>query len=474
MTTKKSPPKKTRKVKPVELAEAKPRTGIKFYEAGTSGLKEWYGFVSEAYNSSLYWPTVQPLYSRLRRSMPEIVSIRLAFTSWARNVKPVVNLPDDPTDDDKKYQDFIESEFENWEGGFTQWIDTVVNQVPFMGWGWWEAVPGMRDPNWKPPDGDDWRSEADDGLIGFRRLAWRDSSTFFGWGMNDKKKLQGLKQQDMPNPVITLPLKDSLHLTFGDPYNPEGLSPLEAVWRLERLKYGYEVVMGIGSEHAAGHLKISRTETGAMSESDKSAIADAAKNLLSAQEGNYGYFPNGLDGNVIDVPFGAGSFLLETIKHYSIMVYSVYMMQFVALNTMTSTGAQASQVDSTDMGVFTFNSMLDGFASQFDQQIGKRLYGWNKDAFPDLTKRPKISFSHIDKTIALGELGSFLTQMDGIINLGEDDIKAIRKRSGFLPENEPNPEDVLISAQETRKLDEKKPTEKPEEEEPKEKEKAEL
>ena len=461
MAVKKSP-KKTRKIK--EFAEPKARTGIRFYEAGTSGLKEYWGFVTEAYNSALYWPDVQPLYSRLRRSMPEIVSIRLAFTSWARNIKPVINLPNDATDDDKKYQDFLESEFENWEGGFGQWIDTAVNQVPFMGWGWWEAVPGLRDPNWKPPDGDEWRSEADDELVGLRRLAWRDSSTFFGWDMNEKKKLLGIKQQDFPNKPVTLLLKDSLHLTFGDPTNPEGLSPLEAVWRLERLKFGYEVVMGIGSEHAAGHLKVNKTETGVLSDSDKTDIATAAKNLLSAQEGNYGYFPHGLDGDVIDVPFGAGSFLLETIKHYSIMVYSVYMMQFVALNTMTSTGAQASQVDSTDMGVFTFNSMMDGFASQLDNQIGKRLYNWNKAAFPNLTKRPKITFSHVDKTIALGELGSFLAQMDGILNLGEDDLKAIRKRSGFLPENEPNPEDILVSAQETRKLDEKQPTEEPEKE----------
>jgi len=211
-------------------------------------------------------------------------------------------------------------------------------------------------------------------------------------------------------------------------------------------------------------LKVNKTEVGDLSASDKTDIATAAKNLLSAQEGNYGYFPHGLDGDVIDVPFGAGSFLLETIKHYSIMVYSVYMMQFVALNTLTSTGAQASQVDSTDMGVFTFNSMMDGFASQLDNQIGKRLYNWNKAAFPNLTKRPKITFSHVDKTIALGELGSFLAQMDGILNLGEDDLKAIRKRSGFLPENEPNPEDILVSAQETRKLDEKQPTEEPEKE----------
>src|SRR5688572_6760976 len=94
-------------------SQEKPEVRIVFNEAGTSGLKEWSGFVQAAYNAALYWPNVQPLYSRLRTSMPEIVMIRRAFSSWARNMTPIVDLPEKPTDDDKRYQEFIESDFEN-------------------------------------------------------------------------------------------------------------------------------------------------------------------------------------------------------------------------------------------------------------------------------------------------------------------------------------------------------------------------
>ena len=99
-----------------ELAAPK-ETRLVFYEAGTSGLKEASGFVNEAYNQSLFWPQCYPLYSRIRRSMPEIVMIRQAFTSWARSVGFVVDLPEDPTDDDKKYQEFIYSVLADMEGG---------------------------------------------------------------------------------------------------------------------------------------------------------------------------------------------------------------------------------------------------------------------------------------------------------------------------------------------------------------------
>jgi predicted ABC-type ATPase len=112
-------------------------------------------------------------------------------------------------------------------------------------------------------------------------------------------------------------------------------------------------------------------------------------------------------------------------------------MQWIGLNTLTGTGALASMQDSSQLGVFTFNSMMDGFANQFDAQVGRKLWEWNKDAFPKATKRPTIRFTHIDKEIALSEVSQFLSTLNGILPLGEEDYKAIRVRSGFLPETLP-------------------------------------
>lgn len=437
-----------------ELAKAKEEKEVRivFNEVGTSGLKEFSGFVSEAYNAQLFWPAVQPTFARLRRSMPEIVMIRQAFTSWARNTSPQIDLPDDATDDDKRYQEFIYTDFENMEGGYSAFIDTLINHVPFDGWGWWEAVGGKRDPAWNPPDAlDTWRSEADDGLTGIRRLAWRDTSTFYGWDFDDNKRLKGLHQQDFPKPPVLLPLENSLHLTFGDPNNPEGLSPLESVWRLERLRFGLEVVQGIGYEHAAGYLNVTKSEQGTLTTADKQNVKDAAKAILTAQEGNYALWPYGMLGEVKDIGFQAAPSILDAIKHYSILALSVYTMQWMALNTLTGSGSFAAADDSSSMGVFTFNAMLDGFAAQYDQQIGKRLWAWNKQYFPNATKRPTIRFSHINKAVALGEMGAFLQQMNGILPMGDEDWKAIRKRSSFLPESLPE----VDPQEEARKAEEK-------------------
>lgn len=411
-------------------------------EIGTTGLKAYSGFVNEAYNSSLFWPNVAPLYSRIRTSMPEIVMVTRAFTAWGRNISPIVELPEKPSDDDKRYQDFIYSDFDNMDGGFGQLIETVVSRVPFDGWFWWDAVPAIRDETWVPPDPEDeWRSEANDGLIGLRRLSPRDPNSFLRWEFNSKKRMTGMWQQDFPEPAVMLPKNHALHMTFGDPNNPEGNSPLQAVWRLERIKYGLEVIQGIGFEHAAGHLQIKRTADGTISDADRANIKEAARAILTAQEGNYAIWPFGYDGQVMDIGFQAAASILDAIKHYSILALSVYMMQTIALNTMTNTGALASQVDTTNLGVFTFNSMMDGMAQQYDAQIGRRLYGWNKDQFPGLTRRPKIKFSHVENNIALDTLSGFLSGIKDIVPLGEEDLKAIRKRSGFLPEN--NPEEPI-------------------------------
>lgn len=411
---------------------------IVFNEAGTSGLKEQQGFVYEAYHTHLYWPNVHTTYHRLRTSMPEIVAIRQAFTAWARRVSPIVELPDTPSDDDKKFQDFLLSDFENMEGGFGRLIDDMVNHVPFNGWGWWEALPGRRLEDWKPPDADDtWRSEENDGLIGMRRLAWRDASTFDGWDFTPKRKLRGMTQHDYPNPPVTLPLDKSLHITYGGGNTPEGNTPMQAVWRLERIKYGLEVIQGIGFEHSAGYLDVRKIEKGDLSAEAKGLVKEAARAILTAQEGNYALWPFGIEGDVKDINFAAAGSLLEAIKYYGILTLSVYVMQWIALNTMTGTGSYSAAQDSTEMSVSVYNGMMDGFAQQYSDQIGRRLYQWNKYAFPNLTKRPKIRFSHVDKSFALDTLGAFWRQIDGILPLGEEDYKAFRDKAGFLPKTLP-------------------------------------
>ena len=78
---------------------------------------------------------------------------------------------------------------------------------------------------------------------------------------------------------------------------------------------------------------------------------------------------------------------------------------------------------------------LDGFGEQLDAQVGRKLWDWNSGAFPGVTARPKLRFSHLEKDIELGVLGSFINQIAQTVDITTDDVLAIRKRSGFMPES---------------------------------------
>lgn len=421
------------------------RTGSnanKWLEIGTPGLDSSFGFLSEAYISKLEWPSVYPVYNRIRRSDPEITIIRQLFTALASQMSLNWELPwDNPTDDDLRAQEFANSVLEDVEGGIGSWLDTVVNYVPFMGWGWWEIVPGLRRDGWKVPgDPDDpWRSQYDDGLLGVRRLAWRDHSSFSRWKIDDYSgRLMGMIQRDPPNDEVEIPLNRSVHIRFGDPVNPEGLAPLEAIYRLERLKYGLEVVQGIGFEHSAGYLDV-ESQKDQLTASDKSKVKAAARAILSAQEGNFALWPKGFSGSLKASSFDAASSILEAIRYYGILKLQVFNMQWVALSSTSGVGSYAAKAEDTTMFVLYFNAMMQKFVQQLGEQMSPWIFDRNASEWPDLTRQPQLKIVPIQKMVDLQQLTTLMESIAkvGYFEVDDDDVLWMRKQAG-MPESIPD------------------------------------
>ena len=425
-----------------QTSTAKKKPG-KFEEIGVVGLNSVANIFHEAYISELRWPQVQPLYSKLWRANPEATIARNIMTALASSVdlKPV--LPDNPTDDDKKAADFIVSEFENLDGGIARWRDKLVSTLPFFGWGWWEIVPSFRRPSWRPPDkNDDWRSAADDGLIGARRLAWRDYSSFSQWSLDRKGRVLGMEQLDRFGKTNFMPSNRAVHIRFGDLENPEGLATLEAHYRLERIKVGLEFVFGVGSEHSAGHLSVTITE-GNLSPEDIAIIKRAARAVLTAQEGNFATWPKGFDAEVMDVPFSAGNVVLEGLRYYGLLALQLYNMQWVAMSTITGTGSFAAMQDSSQMSITTFNAMMETFVDQLNDQYIAWLFKVNEGSFPNLSAKPKVIATKVRKNVDLDQLTSFLEWYAGNYDLSEGDLINIRTQTEILKEELPMDEDIV-------------------------------
>lgn len=417
-----------------------------FLEIGFSGLDFFSGLIQEAYLTELTWPTVAERYKKLRRSDPEISMVRQAFTTLGSSTTMEFKTDaKDPTDDDLAATEYSNSVLDGLEGGTATFRDTLLANVPFYAWGWWEIVWALRRDDWFSDDpDDDWVPNANDGLPGIRRLGWRDPTSFVRWELTEKGRVLGMTQRagNLGNEV-TIPAKKSIHITFGDPNNPEGLSPLEAIHRLERIKYAFEFIFGRGMERSAGYAKFSTKAK--LTTADKTAIKKAARAILSAQENNYLALPNSIEADIIDSAFQSADALLNAIKFYSISKLQMYNMQWIAMSTTSGTGSFAAMDDASGMFVQYFNAMLQGFAQQIDRQLGRAIFSQPEviERFPNMTQRPKFTISQIDKTVDLDKIAAFIDKFSEIGEIGSQDLIAIRKASRFMPESLPTEDEVV-------------------------------
>jgi len=429
---------------PLNAQLASSNKGADLSEIGVLGLNTLSGYVRTAYNAELYWPTVFPLYDRLRRSDPEIAMIRVIWEAFGREVKFEWQQADETKDSgDKEAIVFCNEIMDDIFGGMDSFRDTMLAYVPFMGFGIWEIVAGLREDGWEAPDNSKWKSKYSDGKIGIRKLSFRDHSSFERWDVDDDTgEVLGMVQMDLLNGTVTIPLEKALHITFGDAHNPEGLATLEAVWRLERIKYGLEVVQGIGFEHSAGHAMFTVTDT--ITSDDNALIRKSARALMTAQEGNYIALPEAIEASVIDVPFQAAGALLEAIRYYGLLKLQIFNMQWVAIASTAKSGAYSAMADASTMFLKTYNSMMSGFADQIGDQIWAWLVKHNEDLIR--VNKPKFVATPVEKSIPLDELGLFADSFAGLFPLSEEDIVAIRRKSGFLSALTPDKKEIVRPA----------------------------
>ena len=421
----------------------------KLDEIGTTGLSTYGGWIDQAYIHELTWPAVAPTYARIWRSDPEVTIARNLYGALAGKVTVSWEFPEErgnkelpkPTKADEELLDFLYSNNDDMRGGIGQWVTDCITRTPFYGYGIWETVLGVRRKGWSSRDG--WTSQENDDLIGIRDLSFRDYATFHRWEIDDRTgRATAWWQNDPPNDLRPLPLNRCVHMLYGDLSNPEGLATLEAMYRLERFKHHLEVTLGIGFEHTAGFLYYEADRP--LTDNDKPWLRDGARYVLTAQEGNFLAMPGGIKATFIDTPFGAAAQMLESIRHYSVLKLALLGLQFVAISTMTGSGSYAALDDSSSIAMLMYNSMTAGFARQAGSQIVDQLLRANPGAFQGITRKPVMSISPITKSVALAELAQFVTAMNAIRPLGDDDLVTIRKHSEILPVTLPEVEEMPV------------------------------
>jgi hypothetical protein len=200
--------------------------GMTFSEVGSSGLRQFSGWVREEFLQTLVGRQAAQKYREMMDNSSTVGALLFAIQSTMRKVEWRV-LPADDSPKAKEAADFVDSSRNDMSQSWEDFIVEGLSMLPF-GFAPMEIVYKRR--NGKRPGPDPTRpghdlpsSEYDDGMIGWRRLPLRGQDTIIKWFFDENGQVKGLTQQPWVGPLIDIPIEKLL--LFRPIYyksNPEG------------------------------------------------------------------------------------------------------------------------------------------------------------------------------------------------------------------------------------------------------------
>lgn len=255
--------------------------GDPFGEIGTSGLRQYGGFVLEEWLARLRGRYGAWAYREMMDNSPIAAGIIFAIKMLAREVDwPVV---DDIPIKAPEVDGFVESCMHDMSH---TWGDFVSEALSMIGYGWsfhesnykrrqggnplpetWAAEPvdvvsgnpqreGTEDI--EPPS-----SKYNDGKIGWRSLPVRAQETTFRWIFHDYAGLRGMEQIDWHGGKHKIPIsKALLFRTETTRQNPEGRSLLRSAWTSYFALQNIQQIEAIGIERDLAGLPLAKPPEG--------------------------------------------------------------------------------------------------------------------------------------------------------------------------------------------------------------------
>jgi hypothetical protein len=208
-------------------------SGMLFHDIGTTGLRQWGGWVREEFLPQLAGRQAARAYREMMDNSSVIGSIIFAIQAAMRKIEWRTE-PADDTPAAAELADFFEGARHDMSH---TWSDFVNEQLSMLGYGFapHEIVYKFRNGTnpGKDARGEELpKSDFDDGMIGWRRIPLRGQDTVIKWFFGGAGQIRGMTQQPWIGPLVDIPVEKLLIFRpSSHKGNPEGRSILRSAYR---------------------------------------------------------------------------------------------------------------------------------------------------------------------------------------------------------------------------------------------------
>ena len=217
-------------------------------EVGSTGLKRWRGVIDDEFLTSLKGVKGRKKYREMSENEPILAACLGTIRQRLRSVSHRV-VEAGPDKASMLAAELVTTAMQDMSSPWEDVFAEALSCLPY-GWSAQEIVYKRRGGESADPDS---RSRYSDGLIGWRKMAFRAQESLQEWVIDDTGGVQGLKQMAAMDGsgkgIVTIPIeKLLLYRTEPNKGSPEGRSLLRGAFvPYEQLKH-FRFIEGVGVE----------------------------------------------------------------------------------------------------------------------------------------------------------------------------------------------------------------------------------
>lgn len=389
------------------------------------------------------------VFREMRRSDPVVGALIMAIKMIVRTVPWNAERGVGADEGDTEAEDarlFLEQCMSDMSHPWAEFIDDSLDAV----WAGFTAPEVVYKQRLGPtPEGSDAAtSDHDDGLVGWRKIAYRDPTGVVRWQIDEHGGIGGYFHRVEGQDEVFIPIdKVILFRASREGNDPNGYSWLTNAHEPWQYKRKHQWLEAIGAERAGLGLPVVQMPLGASTAEGSTDITRARALVRGIRNDSYA-------GVVIPPPMGKEEYQrwvlrLETagqsvagtnsdviIKRYVSEIMTSVLAQFL-VQGMSPNGSYSMSKDHRDLWQMAVSGLVQTWAELMNRFMVKPLFRFNQSAFPDSKKWPRLvpgDIAQYDLTKVVDYVTKLFTA--GLIDVSDDDRNRLRDMVGWPNETQ--------------------------------------